>query len=490
MNNGALYRKVLNSAFFLCMAALLCRITGGLFSIVMVVMGLHWAATRQYGKALACYAFFPFLVVTNPFIVPKPSIMGWALRLGPLLIGLVLVLVGMNRKGRDRLPLGTLFLYLTCAIASSIGGWAPKISLLKMANFIFFILGFWVGTQNLQDYPKELESVRIFILALACITVFGSLCTLPFPAIAYPLDLGMAKVFQEEGIDAATAYFQSRAGGMTLFAGITFHSQTLGPLLSCLFVLVLADVLFVSNKITGLHLTLLAIMPIMLFMTRSRTAFLSFLIGLIMVLKFAVAKARIVSINWKTINRMAKGFVALILLGLVMAEVSNNTITRWIRKSDDIQGDSRSLTDAVTETRMGLMEKSLNEFKLNPLLGMGFQVNYETQVLFGDKPGLVLSAPVEKGLLPIMVLGEGGIVGVIAFAVFIVSFYCKCSNRGYVVTAATFTTFLATNMGEATFFSPGGAGGIEWVLTAVGGFVIDMILLNKRRMARFNVFAA
>ncbi len=482
MKSTPLCFKVFKLTVMLGIAAFFCRITGGYFSVALVALGVHWVITRQYGKALACYAFFPFLVVVNPFIVPKPAVMVWALRLGPLIIGMLLVALAMNRRGEHRLPLGTMLIYLICVALSSCAGWAPKISFLKLINFIFFFLGFWIGTQNLQDFPKETEFVRIFILSLAVLTVFGSICTLPFPAIAYPLDIQMAEVFRKEGAEAAAAYFRSRGSGMTLFAGITFHSQTLGPLLSCLFVLVLADALFIECKVTKLHLLLLAAMPILLFMTRSRTAFLSFVVGSAMVLWYAASRIRMEFVLRARVKNLAKAGCALMLLGLVVAEASNKVVTRWVLKTDDTRYDDRSLTEAVTSTRMGLVELSMEEFRMNPLFGMGFQVNHESRELYGNNAGLVLSAPVEKGLLPLMVLGESGIVGTIAFLVFICSFYATCHRRKYMVTIATFTTFLATNLGEATFFSPGGGGGIEWMLTAVGGFCLDTLILfrNKR----------
>ena len=49
-----------------------------------------------------------------------------------------------------------------------------------------------------------------------------------------------------------------------------------------------------------------------------------------------------------------------------------------------------------------------------------------------------------------------------------------------------FTVMLATNIGEATFFSPGGVGGIIWVLCIVGGFVLDMNLIRKREFESFD----
>ena len=39
-------------------------------------------------------------------------------------------------------------------------------------------------------------------------------------------------------------------------------------------------------------------------------------------------------------------------------------------------------------------------------------------------------------------------------------------------------------MGEATLFSPGGIGGILWMVSVVGGFTIDTYLLFQRQLER------
>ena len=79
-----------------------------------------------------------------------------------------------------------------------------------------------------------------------------------------------------------------------------------------------------------------------------------------------------------------------------------------------------------------------------------------------------------------MILGETGIMGCIFFGVFLVSFYAVCKKRRLHVTAALFTVLLASNMGEATFFSPGGMGGVLWSVSVIGGYCIDTLLDHQR----------
>jgi hypothetical protein len=100
--------------------------------------------------------------------------------------------------------------------------------------------------------------------------------------------------------------------------------------------------------------------------------------------------------------------------------------------------------------------------------------------------GLVLTAPIEKGLLPIMVLGETGIVGITCFIIFLMSFYSGAMRKKLYITMAMFTILLSTNIGEATFFSPGGMGGLLWTICLFGGYSIDLTLMQHNQAGAFN----
>jgi hypothetical protein len=73
-----------------------------------------------------------------------------------------------------------------------------------------------------------------------------------------------------------------------------------------------------------------------------------------------------------------------------------------------------------------------------------------------------------------MVLGETGIIGAGAFLIFLIMFYHEASIKGYTATLTLFSVLLTTNLAEATFFSPSGGGGVFWMFTVCGGFLIDM----------------
>ena len=76
-------------------------------------------------------------------------------------------------------------------------------------------------------------------------------------------------------------------------------------------------------------------------------------------------------------KRLGLIFVLLGVLLVVSAltiEIHSNSISKWIRKTDDVQHDQCSKTEAFTGSRQGLIEMCMDDFRRNPLFGMGFQV--------------------------------------------------------------------------------------------------------------------
>lgn len=470
------YKRVAKLLAFLVGVMLLCRATNDAALPVVVIVGLWCTVSRRIGWALVFFALFPFLVVVNPGILPKETpVARYALRFGPLLIGLALALLAVNRRGRDRLPFGSLVPFLLLAFISSMQGWAPYVSYLKLVNFGVFLVGIWIGTQNLQGSYRQLEFVRSFFLALSVLIVFGSITLIPFPSISYLTSL--RHVMAEYGAEYAESVFREMqlSGEKTLFTGILNHSQALAPILACVFGWVLCDMLFVERRFARVHLALLVCSLPLFYMTRSRVAFLSLASVLFIVYFYTTRKVRCPEDVRRKLRQGLAGFLALIAVVAVVAQLRTGAMMEWLRKTNDVAGDTRTLVDAVTASRESLIEMSMYEFRRNPLWGSGFQVAEYTRDQVRNQ-GIVLSASIEKGILPVMVLGETGILGSCAFLFFLFSFYRQCARKGYFVTVSLFSVYLVTNIGEATFFSPGGVAGIEWMICVVGGFTLDMRL--------------
>ena len=467
-------KQIIKMIAFIVSVMALCRLTHDIILPVLVVLGVWYALAGKIGWALVYFVLFPFLIMVNPGLLPKDTLWsGWSLRMGPFLIGLALTLVSFSRPGCHRLPLGGLFPFLLIAFVSSMQGWAPQVSYLKMLNFIVFLLGIWFGTQNLQKRPQDCLLLRSFFLAIVTVVILGSVCLIPFPSLSY-LNSSQ-ELLEQYGIMYADAVMRDiRASGATmLYMGIFNQSQVLATVLPLCFTWTTLDMLFVERRFAKFHLLLLVCALPLLYMTRSRVALCSLFTALVAVYFYASRKLALPSDMYRRMRHGMMGFLGLIVLAAAVAEVRSGAITEWVRKTNDVAGDTRTLGEAFTGSRQGLINESMRDFKRNIWLGSGFQVSEGVAQLARQNEGFILSAPIEKGLLPLMVLGETGIVGAICFLGFLMSFFVACARRRYYATISLFLVYLATNMGEASFFSPGGQGGIAWMICVAGGFLID-----------------
>lgn len=478
-----IYKLMVRMAVLTVLMIVLCRLTRGYIMPVYTLVGALCAFTSHVGWALVFFVMMPFFAIINPAIIGnESSAYGFAVRLGPLLIGLILAFLGASRQGRHRIPFLGIVPFLMVAAISSADGWAPSVSYLKLVNFIVFLFGIWYGTQNLQQRPKDVLLLRSFFLALACILVFGSIVTIAVPSVGYAT--GLRYALREGGEVLANEVFRQRQAdsAATLFCGITNHSQALSPLLALTVGWTICDMLLLERRFRWLHLAIIVFALPLAYMTRSRVGLVS-LISAFMAGGFYVARK--VDLPTRLRMHLNNGIwlgMGILLLGVVVIQLKGGHMSQWIRKTSDVAGDRRSLGEALTSSRFGLMEYSLYEFRRNPLLGSGFQVAEYTQDLVRQKKGFILSAPIEKGVAPVMVLGETGILGEICFVIFLASFYGACARRKYIVTSALFTVFFVTNLAEATMFSPGGIGGILWMISVVGGFTIDTYLIYRQQM--------
>ena len=342
---------------------------------VLVLIGVICAFCGKLGWALVFFVLMPFFVILNPGVMPKATpVVGISLRVGPLLIGLVLALIGASREGRHRLPFVGIIPFMLASLISSVDGWLPYVSYLKWVNFIVFLFGIWFGTQNLQHRPADVFLLRSFFLAIAVVLVFGSILLMPFPSISYATSLAYAMSEGGEAL-AEDVFREMRLDGLkTLFCGITNHSQALGGLLVCMFPWVLCDMLFVERRFCFLHLTLIITMVPLIYMTRSRMALISFAGSLVFVTFYT---ARHVQMTDALRRRLGHGMLmsmAILIIVAIGMQIQGGVMSHWLRKTDSSEVDRRTLGEALTSSRMGLMEYSLWEFRRSPLIGSGFQV--------------------------------------------------------------------------------------------------------------------
>ena len=468
-----------------CIALVLCRVTHGQIAVGVFVVGLLFAATRKIGYAWGAYLMLMVLVMLNPLVFPRQgALFSLSVRFGVLMLGGLLVCVGNNRIAHAKPPMGLMCLFLICASVSASEGWVPAISYLKLVNFSVFFFGVWLGVRGLASNPDNIVKVRAAFLAFAVIVIFGSAALVPFPGLSTLR--GLRTVVATTGVGEMNFSVVSDVGaginvgsGGSYFCGILAHSQALAPILACLITYLLCDYLFIKKGKSWLHLVLIGAAFPLLFYTRSRTGLLAMLVGIGTLYIYSARKIALPPVVKRRLSQSMLYGAILLLIVAAVAEAVDGKMSKWIRKTDAASADDRGLVEAVTSSRMGLIDKTMYEFNRNPLFGSGFQVEEFHQDLWRRSNSLVLTAPIEKGLLVLMVLGETGLVGACVFYAFLIVFITGCIRKRYCCTLTLFMVQLATNFGEATYFSPGGIGGIIWVLCIVGGWVLDLHLRRE-----------
>lgn len=468
-------KKVIKYIFLIFLSMILCNVTRGVFIGVLALFGAFFAMQKKSSLVMFCFLVPIFLTIANRAFVGTNTLLVVCARIGMLLMVTTLMLATANTTSKQRLPIGLITIYIICAVISSISGYVPIISFLKIFNFVAMLIGITLVIRIAQQTDKDLQDLRAIFYAFAVLIIPGSLLLHFFPDYGYSNEI----MRQEQwdiyitGEDISTGYVS------LYFNGMVNHSQALGPIVSVFAIWLLCDMLFVERKINLLTILILLLALPILYLTRSRTAYVTFCVPLFFMYIYCIPKARMPR------KLRATAMWTFTILGIIFAltllylEASDQLVSKLLRKSDDVHGDKRSLFEAFTASRMELIGRDLNDFKKNPLFGMGFQVTEQHQIRYRLGQQSLFSAPIEKGNLLVMILGEGGVFGLASFLVFIVGFYGICSQKRYMASSALMTTMLISNIGEAAFFSPSGHGGFVWIVCAVGGFCIDMI--NERK---------
>ncbi len=488
MFKNKFHRDVLIALVIICAILGLCRVTMGGMAVLVALLGAGFAIARKPGYLACCYIMFPFFTIFNRTIVGISPVFLMTARLGNIFMIAAMMLTGAGFAGRakEKLPIGWLFAYCLVACISSIDGWMPLISYLKIAQFVLFLIGLLFVTRLLQQSDEGLYQLRCVFMAMAIIFLWGSLVSRFVPSVGFSMTLTKLANY---GIEA-TGEEIAASEGMLLFNGMTCHSQMLAPTVAIMASWVLCDMLLIEKRFTILHGFVLSAAPLLLYLSRSRGGLLDIVAVMFMVLFVCVPRAKLAHAVKNRLVQMLL-LATLMLIGIaVIGQIRNQTLSKWLRKTDDVGGDTRSLREAFTGSRQALIEYNLNDFKLNPLFGKGFQVMRGMEQAYRAKLITWYSASIEKGVTPYVILGETGLVGAGVFLIFMFVFYGTCLKRRYLTLLTMFTCNLVTNLADSTLFSPGGMGGFLWITSCVGGFGIDMMALRMARRPFDDRFGA
>jgi len=408
------------------------------------------------------------LAITNSIFFEKSFHFYMASRVCLFILATAMTFKAGFKKGVWFLsPFYLLIIFIFYMMAVSLAGWCPIVSELKAVLFLVFFLALMQGTGVVAQTGVDIRHIRAGMLAISIFYILGSLAVIPFPGI------GRSMIYAKFSESAESLAIINEMSG--LFNGVTWHSQCLGPTVALLNAFLLSDYLCNFQKRSRLYMGLLAAVPLLVFLTSSRTAFFAYLISIFSTVFFFMNERRAKASKKSRVlmNLVLCGFLAGVYL--IVSPRGFTRLEGFLRKVQETEDMDRqkSFAEDISSSRMEAIERGMVNFRASPLIGNGFQVSEEMSEISLGGSGMLLSAPIEKGVLPVMILEEGGVFGAFFFMAFLVALYSKYRKLQFTCFMSTFTVFIALNSGEAIFFSTSGGGGILW-MTCFSALLMDI----------------
>lgn len=391
-------------------------------------------------RALALSWLFTML---NPGIAPEPS----ALSAGRYAVLLAAVCGIFIRNGLLKANMKlyqttfwTLLLGIFLILHSIIFSPMVDVSILKALSWTLAmtsLLSAWSGLSSIEHKRTEIELFFFLILV--------ALASLPF-------------------VTLPVGYLTNGKG----FQGVLNQPQAFGVFAALLGAWALAQILG-KNEPSWLLFGVVGISLGLILMSGTRTA------GLAFVLSAVVSLLLISLFTGRPVKRVAPGLTsrrtrimlsAIVIGGLILAPTIKETVEDFLIKSNgtDIEG----IFEVYMRSRGVLIFPMLENISDRPLTGIGFGIasnplNMEISrdPLFGFPTG----AAVEKGVAPLMILEELGVLGML-LVLFWLLMIVYHSARARLPTFTVCLSILLLNMGEASLFSPGGMGLLTTILLA------------------------
>lgn len=341
-------------------------------------------------------------------------------------------LFSQQTKKQSMLITGTMLFAAFLVLHSLLFSTVALVSLFKVLSFTLAVTTLMVAWSGISDKSrKQTENI-----------VFGVMIIIMLSSISLLLS------------GSGLGYLRNGYG----FQGVLNQPQVFGVMVSFLGAWV-AGRFFVEHKHSLVNIVFLGICLFLIYMSGSRIAgaglVLSFPVSLILLWWFG-QRSTLYKVRHTSGNRVI--WIALIAITVVIFSGPSlfNAVEKYVTKGSK----TSNLWVAIKDSRGRLVGEMFDNIEKNPIKGIGFgvasdpsQMNIKRDPVFN----LPVSAPVEKGVMPVATLEELGIPG---FVISLAWFWMltKRSIRNGFVSLTVFTTALLTNLGEATFFSPGGMG--------------------------------
>lgn len=416
---------------------------------LLIVLFRYFPITSDFSYViLAVYALFGrqqiivalFLLwlfsMLNPEIVPITNNSSFSKYI-TILTCFLSILFRLNFAKIDKITTLTLGFGFFLIVHGYFFSQVPSISILKALNWtvIITILLLTWNEMNSSEYERTKNLITNFLLIIILI----SLALLLFSHLGYEVN---------------SRYFH----------GILNHPQAFGLTVASLTTLLLVQ-LFSHNRSMLFLLIYLLICILLVLVSGSRTSGLA-LISATLIFLILVPFLNILKFKLLPYIKINKFFFLIVSTLIVLMLIFNNIVlsafSSFLIKTEKI--DFVNLLSSYKVSRSVLYEPMIDNIKQNPNFGIGFGLASDPLSMnvkfFKNIP---VSAPTEKGVLPILVLEEVGIYG---FAFFIIWLFVLF-KRAYANSSGCFfilLTLFIFNLGEAGLFSPNGFGMLYLIL--------------------------
>lgn len=462
--------------FFFCGMLVACKLTTSVAYIVTLPIAL-WAISRRNSVWLfAMLLYMSTSLCTNTFFIPKTGLMVQMQRAEMCILGVIMVMSIFGQKQALFLsPFMGMMPYLVYMIPVSAQGWAPVVSFMKLFLCFFVFFGFYgMAARVYVDERENINKIRSVVICYAIYMIVLSVFLWPFPSIT---QLSIA--------DMTEAEILARVESISLFKGMTQHSQVLGPLAAMVAVIVLGDYLFSVRKHFLLYDIILLACMFCLIKSSCRTAMGGLVAGWgILAIKFINAQGFKKQWKQKVTQIGTVAFLAITLSIILVGPVRDRVLGFVLKYGGrDSVAVKMMKTEDILASRQGKIDDCIANWRRSPVVGNGFQVSESMSQIKDFKT--LLSAPVEKSTWIFAILEEGGVIGELIFCLWVLTVIVLLSRRHAHIGLACFMTLITLNLGEFTIFSLSYSGATLWALTFAGS-VLDSQRYKLARIIKFN----
>jgi len=399
----------------------------------LILAGYALLGRRQIIEALLLSWFFSTLSTEIIPIAKYGSFFRYIL----LVVCFYSIFIRANFRKSNVITLCTIGLGVFFIFNSIFYSQVPTISFLKAFNWtlvIVILLLAWQGLDSLE-YEDTKNWIKIFLLMIILI----SIPTLLIPKIGFSVNV-------------------------TYFAGILNHPQAFGMTAAVLAAILIGETFF-QNKSTILSVVIIIICISLTVVSGSRTAgFALFLAVIISLLLFPILTIRKIKSLFNLKKNKFHIITIFLLLMIILSPFIFDLISTFMTKTNQSTVDG--IIDAYTKSRAVLYMPMIDNILENPLRGIGFGLASDWSSMYIKYfKGIPVSAPIEKGVLPLAILEEVGVFGFTFFIVWILLLVRLAIANSFSDTLILLT-FLIFNLAEAGLFSPNGYGMLYLIMIA------------------------